>query len=59
MTLQSIKWVWSLSFGGVVWVVFSFVAMVPEALPEKLESMHAPIAKIARDYLYTCDALKS
>ena len=25
--------------GGVVWVVFSFVAIVPEAIPEKLEPM--------------------
>ena len=38
-SLQSIKWVWSLSFGGVVWVGFSFVAVVPEAVPEMLEPM--------------------
>ena len=30
---------WLLSFGGVVWVGFSFVAKVPEVIPEKLEPM--------------------
>ena len=42
--LQSIKWVWSLPLEGVVWVGFSFVATVPEAIPEKLEPMNSSLA---------------
>ena len=57
MLLQSIKWVWSLPLGGVVWVGFSFVATVPEAIPEKLEPMSKPLQNML-DYSHKYGAMK-
>ena len=34
---------------GVVWIGFSFVAMVSEAIPEKLEPMQSSLCKVDGD----------